>query len=103
MGIYHPTGSAPGKVRIELGKDGREFVNLCNLDAGIRQTRGWLASNRAIANNFLLISAKDQLADVEARRQKIAEALNDGRRKAIEAPGKKSATKYHSCEEAGVT
>jgi hypothetical protein len=64
------------------------FVPAQNLDAEIRQIRGWLATNRAIANNFLLISAKDQLADLEARRQKFAEALNDGRRKAIEAPGK---------------
>ena len=35
------------------------FVNLLNLDAEIRQIRGWLASDRAIANNPLQISAEE--------------------------------------------
>ena len=59
------------------------FVNRLNLDAEIRQIRGWLASNRARAKNLLLISAKDQRADLEARRQKMAEALNELKSKVV--------------------
>ncbi|SIT44002.1 conserved hypothetical protein [Paraburkholderia piptadeniae] len=55
-------------------------MQLLNLDAEIKQVKEWLAINATMANDFFLMPAKTHLAGCEARRQKIAKALKDGRR-----------------------